>query len=120
MQDVLESLEGTDRVPDAILSDQRLGEGLSGLEVIEALREQLGVAVPAALISGESAPDSSRRSLRMRLSEADAGACSRMSFLSAWPSTWARPQSITYTSPKRPTMMFAGFRSRWITFFECA
>ena len=30
-------------------------------------------------------------------------------------STLARPQSITCTSPNAPTMMFAGFRSRWIT-----
>ena len=30
-------------------------------------------------------------------------------------STLARPQSITCTSPKAPTMMFAGFRSRWMT-----
>ena len=30
-------------------------------------------------------------------------------------STLARPQSTTCTSPKAPTMMFAGFRSRWIT-----
>src|SRR5882672_1071007 len=28
---------------------------------------------------------------------------------------FARPQSITRTSPKGPTMMFAGFRSRWRT-----
>ena len=32
----------------------------------------------------------------------------------------ARPQSITYTAPKRPTMMFAGLRSRWITPLSCA
>ena len=29
--------------------------------------------------------------------------------------TLARPQSITWTSPKRPTITFDGFRSRWIT-----
>ena len=29
--------------------------------------------------------------------------------------TFARPQSITCTSPNEPTMMFDGFRSRWIT-----
>src|SRR5262245_50929593 len=32
----------------------------------------------------------------------------------------ARPQSITYTSPKLPTITFAGFRSRWITPLWCA
>ena len=29
--------------------------------------------------------------------------------------TLARPQSMTWTSPKAPTMTFDGFRSRWIT-----
>jgi len=29
--------------------------------------------------------------------------------------TLARPQSITWTSPKLPTMTFDGLRSRWIT-----
>ena len=29
--------------------------------------------------------------------------------------TLARPQSITCTSPKEPTITFDGFRSRWIT-----
>ena len=29
--------------------------------------------------------------------------------------TLARPQSITWTSPKLPTMIFEGFRSRWMT-----
>jgi len=35
-------------------------------------------------------------------------------------STLASPQSMICTSPKAPTMMLAGFRSRWITPRECA
>jgi hypothetical protein len=35
-------------------------------------------------------------------------------------STFASPQSITWTSPNFPTMTFAGFRSRWMTPLECA
>lgn len=31
------------------------------------------------------------------------------------PITLARPQSITWTSPKAPTMTLSGFRSRWTT-----
>jgi len=30
-------------------------------------------------------------------------------------STLASPQSMTWTSPKAPTMTFSGFRSRWMT-----
>ena len=29
--------------------------------------------------------------------------------------TFARPQSITWTSPNDPTITLEGFRSRWIT-----
>ena len=48
---------------------------------------------------------------------------SRARFSSATPprrSTLARPQSTTCTSPKAPTMTFAGLRSRCSTPFECA
>jgi two-component system, sensor histidine kinase len=41
--------------PEAVLSDYSLGGGLTGLEVIEALRAEHG-ALPAAIITGESAP----------------------------------------------------------------
>jgi hypothetical protein len=34
--------------------------------------------------------------------------------------TLASPQSMTWTSPKLPTMMFDGFKSRWITPRACA
>ncbi len=36
------------------------------------------------------------------------------------PSTFASPQSMTSTSPKSPSMMFSGFRSRWMTPLLCA
>ena len=39
---------------------------------------------------------------------------------SARPTALANPQSTTSASPCSPTMMFAGFRSRWITPRECA
>ena len=36
------------------------------------------------------------------------------------PASFASPQSMTSTSPNSPTMMFSGFRSRWMTPRECA
>ena len=36
------------------------------------------------------------------------------------PRTFARPQSMTCTSPNAPTMTFAGFKSRWMTCRLCA
>jgi signal transduction histidine kinase/ActR/RegA family two-component response regulator len=51
--------------PDLIISDLRLADGESGIEVIERLRETLGAPVPAFVISGDTAPE--------RLREASAG-----------------------------------------------
>lgn len=51
--------------PDLIISDLRLADSESGIEVIERLREALGAPVPAFLISGDTAPE--------RLREASAG-----------------------------------------------
>ena len=44
-------------VPDVIISDFRLRENLTGIEVIEQLRNQLDKKVPAILITGDTAPD---------------------------------------------------------------
>jgi len=44
-------------VPDVIISDYRLRELRSGVEAIEAVRAQLGTAVPALLITGDTAPE---------------------------------------------------------------
>ncbi|MEW5893591.1 MAG: hybrid sensor histidine kinase/response regulator [Pseudomonadota bacterium] len=43
--------------PDAVLSDFRLPGALDGIGVIECLRARYGAALPAALISGDTAPD---------------------------------------------------------------
>jgi signal transduction histidine kinase len=51
--------------PDLIISDLRLADGESGIEVIERLRKALGAPVPAFLISGDTAPE--------RLREASSG-----------------------------------------------
>jgi signal transduction histidine kinase/CheY-like chemotaxis protein len=42
--------------PDLIISDYRLLDGRTGIEVIERLRTQLGVDVPAFLVSGDIDP----------------------------------------------------------------
>jgi CheY-like chemotaxis protein len=51
--------------PDLIISDLRLADGESGIEVIERLREALSSPIPAFVISGDTAPE--------RLREASAG-----------------------------------------------
>jgi PAS domain S-box-containing protein len=49
-----EGLRGFDSAPDAILTDYRVGEGETGLEVIEALRREYGAALPAVVLTGDS------------------------------------------------------------------
>jgi len=50
---------------DLIISDLRLADDQTGIEVIERLREALGAPIPAFVISGDTAPE--------RLREASAG-----------------------------------------------
>lgn len=45
------------RMPDLIVSDYRLRERLTGIDAIAALRALAGRAVPAVLITGDTAPD---------------------------------------------------------------
>jgi len=45
------------RSPDLIISDYRLSEGKTGFEAIAQLRSALGTAIPAFLISGDTAPE---------------------------------------------------------------
>lgn len=49
--------------PDLVISDYRLREQRSGIEAIAALRELLGDALPALLITGDTAPDRLREAL---------------------------------------------------------
>jgi signal transduction histidine kinase/CheY-like chemotaxis protein len=44
------------RVPDAILSDYRLRSGRNGIEAINELRAHFSTQIPAALITGDTAP----------------------------------------------------------------
>jgi signal transduction histidine kinase len=53
----LAQVAGEDRRPDLIISDYRLADGESGIEAIARLRAAVGQAVPAFLISGDTAPE---------------------------------------------------------------
>ena len=46
-----------ERTPDVIISDYRLRENETGIEVINRLRTHYATAIPAALISGDTAPE---------------------------------------------------------------
>ena len=51
-------LEGRDRPPDALLCDYRLPGSETGIEVIRRLQAVAGRAIPAALVSADTAPES--------------------------------------------------------------
>lgn len=53
---VKQDLEELGRVPDAILTDYRLRNGRTGIEAIAELRNTFGPDIPAALITGDTAP----------------------------------------------------------------
>ncbi|WP_109156754.1 MULTISPECIES: PAS domain S-box protein [unclassified Azospirillum] len=62
-QDAVRMLK--DNSPDILLADYRLRDGETGLDVIKAVHARLGKRIPAAIITGDTAPE--------RLAEAQAG-----------------------------------------------
>jgi signal transduction histidine kinase/ActR/RegA family two-component response regulator len=56
-EQALSTLAGTGQVPDAVLCDYRLPAGEVGSAVIRQLRERYGSELPAALITGDTAPE---------------------------------------------------------------
>ena len=44
------------QVPDLVVSDYRLANGETGLEVIERLRSAVGWAVPGIIVTGDTDP----------------------------------------------------------------
>jgi len=60
-QEALARLAALGRVADLIICDDRLGGGQTGSQAIEFLRGELGVDIPAFLISGDTEPERMRR-----------------------------------------------------------
>lgn len=56
-QDALRRLEDEDFIPDVVITDYRLRDGDNGINVIDLLHKSLGVALPCAMITGDTAPE---------------------------------------------------------------
>ncbi|RPI48902.1 MAG: response regulator, partial [Betaproteobacteria bacterium] len=56
----LERLPECECYPDAIVSDFRLGEDLNGIDAVDRIRHELGIAIPALIVTGDTAPKSLR------------------------------------------------------------
>ncbi len=56
-EDMLAKLVGVRQPPDLIISDYRLRGAENGIQVVEMLRSEFNVDVPALLVTGDTAPD---------------------------------------------------------------
>ncbi len=56
-EEMLAKLAGVRRLPDLIVSDYRLRGAENGIQVVEMLRTEFNVDVPALLVTGDTAPD---------------------------------------------------------------
>ena len=56
VQDALATLASRQLVPDLIVADYRLRHQVTGIEAIAAVRQALGRQVPAAILTGDTAP----------------------------------------------------------------
>jgi DNA-binding response OmpR family regulator len=57
---LLDALGRWARYPDLVVADLRLGGGASGVITVRALRDELGFAVPALIVSGDTSPAAER------------------------------------------------------------
>jgi signal transduction histidine kinase/CheY-like chemotaxis protein len=55
--EMMGKLVAVDRLPDLIVSDYRLRGAENGIEVVEMLRNEFNVDIPALLVTGDTAPD---------------------------------------------------------------
>jgi signal transduction histidine kinase/ActR/RegA family two-component response regulator len=60
LQLALDRLPDCERYPDAIVSDYRLSEEHSGIHVVARIRHELGLEVPALIVTGDTSPKSLR------------------------------------------------------------
>ncbi|HEX4885699.1 MAG TPA: response regulator, partial [Casimicrobiaceae bacterium] len=58
--EALRALGRLERYPDLIVADLRLDRGASGLEAVARMRDELGVDIPALVVSGDVSADAAR------------------------------------------------------------
>ncbi len=61
--ELLATLADMADVPDLILADYRLRDGENGLDLVERLREEYNVEIPALILTGDTAPERLREAL---------------------------------------------------------
>lgn len=64
-EEALELIDATGVEPDICLIDYQLGDGMDGLDCLAALRDRLGDAVPARLVTANRSEEMRQRAARM-------------------------------------------------------
>lgn len=69
LHELLEALGAAERYPDLVVADLRLARGENGIDVVRRVRDELGIAVPALLVTGDigSAAERDARSAGLML-----------------------------------------------------
>jgi signal transduction histidine kinase/CheY-like chemotaxis protein len=62
--EVLRKLSTAERVPDFIIADYQLGEGETGVQVIEAIRHEFNAHIPALLLTADTSQERAREAGR--------------------------------------------------------
>ncbi|MFO1324929.1 MAG: ATP-binding protein [Burkholderiales bacterium] len=57
---LLEALGRAECYPDLVVADLRLADGDDGIDIVRRIRDELGVAVPALIVSGDTGPAAER------------------------------------------------------------
>lgn len=60
VSDLLDAIGRAERYPDLVVADLRLAEGDSGILAVDRLRDELGIRLPALLVSGDTSPAAER------------------------------------------------------------
>lgn len=58
--DLLDAIGRADRYPDFVVADLRLAHGASGIAAVDRLRDELGIVLPALLVSGDTSAAAER------------------------------------------------------------
>ncbi len=58
--DLIDALGREERYPDLVVADLRLAHGASGIAAVGRLRDELGIVLPALLVSGDTSPAAER------------------------------------------------------------
>jgi len=67
IESLIAAMGEIERYPDLIVADLRLADGCSGIEAVRRLRHELGVPVPAIIVSGDTGSGAEREARVARL-----------------------------------------------------